>query len=134
MLVQLTIYLLVTQFKGVQTLPLLQVPEPTNTHHIDLRSESDCTDPNQCRMLWSIIWSCSATIFSCTWIALHLNIPSQDERWLKLASRRLGIMIMALVAPELVISWAMRQWFVARRIAKGVFYFFFPTNLSVTFG
>lgn len=38
--------------------------------------------------------------------------------------RRVQFMVMALIAPELVVVWAMRQWLVAHRLAqkyKGVF-------------
>jgi hypothetical protein len=83
---------------------------------------NNCNDINECRTLWDIIWSCLATIFACTWIAVHLNIPGPDESSLRIATRKLGIMVLAIIAPELVVVWAMRQWLVARRIAKGVYH------------
>ncbi|KAG1759943.1 hypothetical protein EDD22DRAFT_806031, partial [Suillus occidentalis] len=58
------------------------------------------------RTLWSVIWSCAATLFACTWTAIHPNIPGMDEGKLIVLCRRLRIMIMALVAPDLMITWA----------------------------
>ena len=58
------------------------------------------------------------TIFSCTWLAIHPNIPGPDEKWHRIALRHLQIMIMAVLAPEVVILWAMRQWDFARKLAN----------------
>ncbi|TDL15008.1 hypothetical protein BD410DRAFT_684291, partial [Rickenella mellea] len=70
-----------------------------------------------CRTTWSIIWSCLVTVFSCTWVAIHPNIPAPYETAFEINLRRAGIMLMAVIAPELVILWAMRQWLVARKLA-----------------
>ena len=68
--------------------------------------------------MWNIVRSCLVTIFACTWFAIHPNIPDPAEGWIKVTSRRVGIMIMALIAPELVIMWAIRQWINARSLSK----------------
>jgi hypothetical protein len=47
-----------------------------------------------------------------------MNIPAQKEKWYTIALRKAGVMVLAMIAPELVV-WAMRQWLVSRRIAKG---------------
>jgi hypothetical protein len=52
-----------------------------------------------------------------TWNAIHPNIPGVDEGKLAITSRRLFIMFIALVAPELIITWATRQYFSARKAA-----------------
>jgi hypothetical protein len=115
MLATFTVYYLARQ--GVQALP---VPESA----IDPRSSADsCDNLNQCRTTWNIIWSCVATIFACTWVSLHLNIPAPDEKWSTIALRSMRVMVLALIAPELVVVLAMRQWLVARRIAKGALRF-----------
>jgi hypothetical protein len=109
-LVALTVYYLAGQ--GVQA---LSISEPV----IDPRSmTNDCNDLYQCRTVWNIIWSCVATIFACTWVALHLNVPEPHEKWRRIALRKVRIMMVAVIAPEIVVTWAMRQWLVARRIAK----------------
>jgi hypothetical protein len=52
-----------------------------------------------------------------------MNIPGQGEGPLLAVLRKVGVMGLAVIAPEVVIAWAMRQWLVARRIANGVFSF-----------
>jgi hypothetical protein len=90
----------------VVSLDQVQVPGPS------------CDDPNGCRSLEDIIRSCILTILLCTWVSMHPNIPSPDERWPKLAWRRVGLMLLALIAPEAVISWAMRQRRAAAKLAE----------------
>jgi hypothetical protein len=80
----------------------------------------DVSDSPSCgntRTLSDIIWSCAATLFACTWTAVHPDIPGLDDRIVAIMSRRiLLLMVMALVVPELIIIWAARQLFSARDI------------------
>jgi hypothetical protein len=80
--------------------------------------QSSCNDPNGCRSLSDIIRSCIITIFLCTWVSMHPNIPSPDERWPRVAWRRAGLMLLALLVPEAVIGWALRQRLAAAELAK----------------
>jgi hypothetical protein len=82
---------------------------------LDVRDSSASGDS---RTLWDIIWSCAVTLFACTWTAIHPNIPDVHEGKLAIISRRLFIMVIALIAPELIIAWAARQFFGARETAK----------------
>ncbi|KAG2069410.1 hypothetical protein BDR04DRAFT_690962 [Suillus decipiens] len=51
--------------------------------------------------------------------AVHPNIPSPKYySTLLILRRRLGIVIMALITPELVVTWAMRQWISAHRVTR----------------
>ncbi|KAH9961925.1 hypothetical protein BC827DRAFT_1130865 [Russula dissimulans] len=77
-----------------------------------------CDDPNGCRSLLDIIRSCILTILLCTYVSMHPNIPSPDERWPKLAWRRAGLMLLALFVPEAVVSWALRQRRAAAELAE----------------
>ncbi|KAG1731261.1 hypothetical protein EDB19DRAFT_1912560 [Suillus lakei] len=70
------------------------------------------------RTLWNIISSCVLTLFACIYSAIHPNIPSSKDSALRILRRRLGIMLMALIAPELIVTWAMRQWISARQVTK----------------
>jgi len=70
------------------------------------------------RSIYGVLWSCLSTIFTCTWIAVHPNIPAPgDSRWAVLR-RRLAIMGYVLLAPEMVIIWAGRQHYAAHNFAK----------------
>jgi hypothetical protein len=110
MLILLTLHFLASQ--GTQALPIRA------DRAIDQSTSALCSDIGHCRTIWNIVWSCLVTIFGCIWIAMHPNIPNAKESWLTTVSRRLQLMVMALIAPELVILWAMRQWFAARALAK----------------
>jgi hypothetical protein len=70
------------------------------------------------RSIYNIIWSCLSTIFACTWITVHPNMPAPgDSQWAALR-RRLAIMGYFLLTPELVIAWAARQHYDARSLTK----------------
>ena len=49
---------------------------------------------------------------------MHPNISGPYEKWHRIALRRVGLMTAALIAPEFVVVWAMRQRIVARRLAE----------------
>ncbi|KAG1721793.1 hypothetical protein EDB19DRAFT_1646207 [Suillus lakei] len=66
------------------------------------------------RSLWNIIWSCCLTIFACTWTAIHPNIPGMNEGKVAKLTRRMLLMVPAIIAPELMITWATRQFFSAQ--------------------
>ncbi|KAG2153251.1 hypothetical protein DEU56DRAFT_474835 [Suillus clintonianus] len=70
------------------------------------------------RTLWNIISSSVLTLFACIYSAIHPNIPSPKDSPFRILRRRLGTMIVALIAPELVVVWAMRQWISARNVTK----------------
>ncbi|KAF9566529.1 hypothetical protein CPC08DRAFT_100398 [Agrocybe pediades] len=65
-----------------------------------------------------IIWSCLATILAASWVAVHPNIPSPNESKLKKTVRRIELMLWAIVTPELIIYWAIRQWYGAREMER----------------
>jgi hypothetical protein len=48
---------------------------------------------------------------------MHPNIPSPDERWPRVAIRRAGLLLLALLVPEAVVGWALRQRQAAAELA-----------------
>ncbi|KAF8644460.1 hypothetical protein AX16_008447 [Volvariella volvacea WC 439] len=80
---------------------------------------SDCIrDPTRVRSTWELIWNCVGTIFVCTYVAIHPNIPNKDAtKWEKMW-QRIKTCVYALLAPEAIIMLAMRQRFAAAKIAK----------------
>ncbi|KIK54787.1 hypothetical protein GYMLUDRAFT_120431, partial [Collybiopsis luxurians FD-317 M1] len=56
-----------------------------------------------------IVWSCVTTIFACTWVAVHPNVPSIRASQRELFWRRVKKLIVALIAPEFIIIWAANQ-------------------------
>ncbi|KAF9474057.1 hypothetical protein BDN70DRAFT_962619 [Pholiota conissans] len=70
------------------------------------------------RSVSDIVISCFATIFACTWSAIHPNIPSpMDCGWTRL-KRQFLTMLCALLAPELITAWALRQYWAAKDLAQ----------------
>jgi len=68
------------------------------------------------RTVWSIVWSCLATLFACSWVAVHPNVPRATDSEALILGRRLAMMGYMLLAPELVILWAAKQYFSAKEI------------------
>ena len=71
----------------------------------------------QGRGTWSILWSCLATIFICTWSALHLDVPKHHGVWY-LLFRKLGWMLIASTAPEVVLFNTADNFFEARDLSN----------------
>jgi len=94
---------------GLQSPPVLSLDQ--------LQSPS-CSDSNNCRSLWDIIRSFALTIFLCSWVSVHPNIPGPDERWPRVTLRRVGLMLATLVVPEAIIAWALRQRLIAGQLAE----------------
>ncbi|KAF5318142.1 hypothetical protein D9619_012228 [Psilocybe cf. subviscida] len=70
------------------------------------------------RSVTSILWSCLATVFACTWVSVHPNIPHPNATAWKIRRHRLFLMICGLIAPEVIILWALRQWMGARCLVR----------------
>ncbi|KAJ7899737.1 hypothetical protein B0H13DRAFT_2336891 [Mycena leptocephala] len=94
--------------------------------HLGPRAPADsCDDINNCRKLFDVIWSCLAAIFAWSWVAVHPNVPAPNKRtffW-----RRLRMMLVGVLAPQLIVSFAARQFFAARWYARSY-------NISTTHG
>jgi hypothetical protein len=106
----------------VLALPIGPIP----TINIEGRASPLCDDLRTCRTISDIIWSCIVTIFACTWVAIHPNVPRPglNLRWYSGPLRRTRIMFYALIGPEFIILWAWRQRYIASRkseILQGVF-------------
>jgi hypothetical protein len=56
-----------------------------------------------------LVWSCTATIFLCTWSAIHPNLPADNESPLRIFWRRVRYFIITLLAPEWVILIALQS-------------------------
>ncbi|KAJ8463465.1 hypothetical protein ONZ45_g17570 [Pleurotus djamor] len=85
-----------------------------------MSSNTTNNDNDDARTPIEIAWSSIAVIFACTWIAIHPNIPPVNIRasqWL-LWRRRVFLMLWALLVPELMIQWAVKQWFDALDVSR----------------
>lgn len=100
-------------------IPFVFASPPLNSTSTHTLSVTYCPSSMPCtRSLWDIIRSCAATLFACTWTAIHPNVPGMKEGRVVIFCRRLFIMVLALIAPELMITWATIQYGSACTTAK----------------
>jgi hypothetical protein len=103
------------------------VPMPS----IELRDLGSGGEPIQTRSLGNIVWSCLSTIFLCTWVSLHPNISSTPEKpdlgrfekWIRkplveFLTYQLPLFLCALLVPEYILAWAIRQYIMAGKVQK----------------
>jgi len=75
------------------------------------------SSPNS-RGTLDIIWSSLFTIFLSTWTALHLNVPSPRDGFLKIAFRKFKWMLLTALMPEITVMFALAQWIQAKKTAR----------------
>ena len=117
LLLTLVVYL----FHGFQThaAPLTSTSHPAgSSSNAKILDTQACICPGIDRSVWDILWSCLATIFACSWVSVHPNIPGPNESWWRIFLRRLELMFWAVVGPEMIICWAFRQWIGARKLQE----------------
>ncbi|KAK7030816.1 hypothetical protein VNI00_013924 [Paramarasmius palmivorus] len=78
----------------------------------------ECVDIDGCRTVLGILWSCLSVIFICTWVAIHPNIPKVGVHPAVVFYQDLEMMLIALLVPEFMILWAMRQRTSAKAIGR----------------
>lgn len=67
------------------------------------------------RGTWDILWTCLITIFICTYTLLCLNVSAPKDSLIILIRRRVLWIFLAIVVPEVVLTYASGQWSRARR-------------------
>jgi hypothetical protein len=106
---------------GIAALPVGPI-QCGNDGKFDIAVAASSTDPDPIhhRTTLSIVWSCLVTIFACTWLAIHPNVPARKEssHCLRLSLRRVQMMVVGLLAPEIIILWAMRQRVMAHTLVR----------------
>jgi len=85
---------------------LIEPALPTQTPFANHRSTED------------IVWSCIGTMVACSWASVHPNMQGFRESKISMHLRHLAYAFWAIVAPEAMIFWAMRQWHGARVLEK----------------
>ncbi|KAK0229392.1 hypothetical protein EDD85DRAFT_776670 [Armillaria nabsnona] len=65
------------------------------------------------RTALSIVWSSLATIFACTWLAVHPNVPGRNittKGTMSCVIERAKIMAITILVPEAIVAWAAEQF------------------------
>ena len=123
MLVLLLVYSLArSSFGEAGPIPLIPIEE---------RALCSTGEQETHRTLWNITWSCLTTIFLCTWVAVHPNVALRPkkrdmtffDKWLwhpakVFISYKLPLFLCALLVPEYILAWAVRQYLRAGAIQK----------------
>ena len=106
----LTAFLLVFLCRryGTSAAPISEPGPPV--HDVPIFIRDDSTDADAGRTVWDILWSCLATTFAVTWVSVHPNVPWLEETSWMILKRRVFLMVLALLAPEVMIMWAFKQW------------------------
>ncbi|KAK0473664.1 hypothetical protein EDD18DRAFT_1300080 [Armillaria luteobubalina] len=90
-----------------------------------VQDDDKSSEGSKGRTTLDIVWSCLATIFACTWLAVHPNVPSRymrEKGRLFLSLHRVKHMLLAIICPEVVIMWVFRQRLVASTLSKRPLY------------
>ena len=90
---------------------IVQAADSTTIHPRGESSSDRCST----RTLFNIVWSCVSTTIICAWAALHPNIPPR-EGLIMGALRRVELMLLTIVAPEILPTWALNQLLGATRV------------------
>ncbi|TFK69596.1 hypothetical protein BDN72DRAFT_767747 [Pluteus cervinus] len=92
---------------------------PTALHTIVFgpQPRAGCTGMDV-RTTYEIVRSCFITIAACVYRAVHQNIPDPSLSFWGRLRVTAKVSFYALIAPEMMIWWAMRQWFGARDVMR----------------
>lgn len=70
------------------------------------------------RGTWSIIIDCLVTLSLCVYTAIHPNVPRQGYTYWEFLRTRIKWVSVGIIAPELVVYTAWRQWISANHLNK----------------
>ena len=101
------------------------------SHVANIASSSTiiCDDIHHCRNISRIVLSCGSTVFLCTWVALHPNVPKYPyEAWWKIFTsdedrfleKRMQLMLVAVLAPEVMLTIAFMEWMESTNILTDI--------------
>ncbi|KAJ7678659.1 hypothetical protein B0H14DRAFT_2423229 [Mycena olivaceomarginata] len=77
-----------------------------------------CNDIKNCGKLFDVVWGFLTTFFACTWVSVYPNVPQPNSSHVALFWRRLKMMLITIVAPEIMVGFAVRQCFGVRMLSK----------------
>ncbi|TFK69567.1 hypothetical protein BDN72DRAFT_819868 [Pluteus cervinus] len=80
-------------------------------------SECDCPGADV-RSMYDIVKGCLVTIGACVYRAVHQNIPDPTLSFWGRLRVTIKVTFYALIAPEMMIWWALRQWVGAKNVAR----------------
>ena len=76
--------------------------------------------PADQRFVVGILWNSFVTLAIVTWGSVYPNIPAPGGNWWERAWRRIELVFWAVVTPELIYFWGLRQFYGATKIKKKI--------------
>ncbi|KAK1235104.1 hypothetical protein PQX77_001680 [Marasmius sp. AFHP31] len=69
----------------------------------------------------NVFWSCLSIIILCTWTSVRPNVPSvpRSGHWVLICWDKAAIFFVALLAPEIIVLWSVRQRLAAQKMVEG---------------
>jgi hypothetical protein len=117
--------LIIPVLLAVVNLSVTAVPVPTSpsntpyTHvRVWTRHVQNVSRIEDLRTTQNIVWSCVTTLFACTWLVIHPNLPDPRRSSWSEFKRRIALMVLTIFAPEFILIWALRQRLGAHSIMK----------------
>lgn len=101
-------------FNGLEYFVSSPSPDVFTCNSILPAASASGADFSNDRSVTNVVWSCLATVFACTWVSVHPNIPHPGATEWQIRRYRFLAMICGLIAPELIVLWALRQWMGSR--------------------
>ena len=66
----------------------------------------------------SILWSCLSTIFICTWVVLHPDVPKPDQKSWYHRALKIASMLGTMIAPEYLVAHSAQNYWDAQELIK----------------
>ncbi|KAI0057740.1 hypothetical protein BV25DRAFT_1919922 [Artomyces pyxidatus] len=116
----IVLYLLVQAFfsQTIGGAPLAGSATSLSPLSLTAADSTSCEDIDSCRTRYDIVWGSLVTIFACVWTAVHRNIPGPDKGRLSRMLEMMKVVVVTLLVPEWVLSWAIRQYLNARALGQ----------------
>lgn len=61
-----------------------------------------------------IVWGCVTTIFICTWVSYHPDVPDIRYSERRIFAIRILSVLSSVIAPEMLLVKAFKDWFIVR--------------------
>jgi hypothetical protein len=95
----------------IHAAPTTALPPPYASSLVESSSAlSACGDINDCRTMWGIIYSCVITIFACTYLSFHPDVPDPRYTPWRIFALRICSVLIGFLIPEFVVAKAAWQW------------------------
>jgi len=113
-----SLFIFIALFLNSTRRGILSYALPVSLNETALLKDSPCvfnSSPLPQRTLFDVTWGCILTMVLCAWTSVHPNVPPLNRTWQGFWAR-MKMLFWTVVAPELILAWAVRQWFAAREI------------------